>query len=328
MTPRKTMAAERQRRLVGHGKKSAKTALSLGQSQASLTGPNPHRGLIWALGVSVALHAGLMGFRFAAPEAYNRVFQDTPLEVILVNARSQEQAQDAQALAQVSLAGGGDVLEIRMANSPLLPAMNDDPGMDLSAVRQQIEALKIQQMRLLSQLQDELAVLTQQNLSDPSDSDSAERDVKVQRQQQLAKQLAKIEQRVDQTQGAARKRYVSPATKEVVYALYYDKMRRIIEYQGTLNFPEVAGEKIYGQLTMVITVDSRGRLLTTEVAQTSSKPLLDARAVAIVRNAAPFGVFNAKMRSEADQIVVVTRFNFSRDNTLGTRMLASEEDRP
>jgi protein TonB len=285
-----------------------------------------HRGLKWALGLSVAVHAGLVGFRFAAPEAYNRVFQDTPLEVILVNARSQERPQEAQALAQVRLAGGGEVPEVRISSSPLPPAMNADPGMDISAVQQKIEVLKMQQMRLLTQLKDELAVLTRENAGDKTDS--PDREAKAQRQQQLARQLAQIEQRVDQTQGAARKRYISPATQEVVYAIYYDKMRRTIEYQGTLNFPEAAGEKLYGQLTMVITVDSRGQLLSTEVARSSGNPLLDERAVAIVRNAAPFGNFNRKMRAQADQIVVVSRFNFSRDDTLGTRMLASEPAKP
>ena len=306
---------------VGHNK----TALA-GPSWAVALWASPHRGLIWALGFSVAVHLGLVGFRFAAPEAYNRVFQDTPFEVILVNARSQELPQEAQALAQVSLAGGGEVPQVRIASSPLLPSMNEDPGMDLSAIKKKIQALKIQQMRLLSQLKDELAALTRENQGDKSDS--PERDVKVQRQQQLARQLAQIEQRVDQTQGAARKRYISPATKEVVYALYYDKMRRTIEYQGTLNFPEVGGERIYGQLTMVITVDSRGRLLNTEVAKASGNPLLDTRAVAIVRSAAPFGTFNQKMRAQADQIVVVTRFNFSRDATLDTYMMASDEAKP
>jgi protein TonB len=272
------------------------------------------------LGFSLAVHLALVSFRFAAPETYNRVFQDTPLEVVLVNARSLERPQEAQVLAQVSLAGGGEVTELRMANSPLPPAMNADPGMDISEARRQIEALKIQQMRLLTQLKNELAVLSRENETEKNDS--PEREVKMQRQQQLARQLAQIEQRVDQTQGAARKRYISPATKEVVYALYYDKMRRTIEYQGTLNFPEVAGEKIYGRLTMVITVDSQGQLLSTEVARSSGKPLLDARAVAIVRNAAPFGPFNRKMQAQADQIVVVTRFDFSRDDTLDTRMLS------
>jgi protein TonB len=288
--------------------------------------PSPHRGLIWALGLSVAVHAGLVAFRFAAPEAYNRVFQDTPLEVILVNARSRENPQEAQALAQVRLAGGGEVPEVRISSSPLSPVMNADPGMDISAAQKKIEVLKMQQMRLLTQLKDELAVLTRENAGDKTDS--PDRESKVQRQQQLARQLAQIEQRVDQTQGAARKRYISPATQEVVYAMYYDKMRRTIEYQGTLNFPEAAGDKLYGQLTMVITVDNRGQLISTEVARSSGKPLLDERAVAIVRNAAPFGNFNRKMRAQADQIVVVTRFNFSRDDTLATRMLASEPGKP
>jgi len=284
-----------------------------------------HRGLSWALGISVAVHAGLVGFRFAAPETYNRIFQDTPLEVVLVNARSQERSQEAQVLAQVHLAGGGEVPQVRLSSSPLPPAMNSDPGMDLSATQKKIEVLKMQQMRLLTQLKDELAVLTRENAGDKSDS--PDREAKVQRQQQLARQLAQIEQRVDQTQGAARKRYISPATKEVVYAIYYDKMRRTIEYQGTLNFPEAAGEKLYGQLTMVITVDSRGQLLSTEVARSSGQPLLDERALAIVRNAAPFGNFSQKMRAQADQIVVVTRFNFTRDDTLGTKMMATEQDK-
>jgi protein TonB len=274
----------------------------------------------------VAVHAGLVGFRFAAPEAYNRVFQDTPLEVILVNARSQEHPQETHALAQVRLAGGGEGSQVRLSSSPLPPAMNADPGMDLSATPKQIEVLKMQQMRLLTQLKDEFAVLTRENAGDKADS--PDREAKVQRHQQLARQLAQIEQRVDQTQGAARKRYISPATQEVVYAIYYDKMRRTIEYRGTLNFPEAAGERLYGQLTMVITVDSQGQLLSTEVARSSGQPLLDERAVAIVRNASPFGNFTTQMRAQADQIVVVTRFNFSRDDTLGTKMMATEQGKP
>ena len=288
--------------------------------------PSPHRGLSWALGLSVAVHAGLVGFRFAAPEAYNRVFQDTPLEVILVNARSQERPQETHALAQVRLAGGGEGSQVRLSSSPLPPAMNADPGMDLSATQKKIEVLQIQQMHLLTQLKDELAELTRENAGDKADS--PDREAKVQRHQQLARQLAQIEQRVDQTQGAARKRYISPATQEVVYAIYYDKMRRTIEYRGTLNFPEAAGERLYGQLTMVITVDSQGQLLSTEVARSSGQPLLDERAVAIVRNAAPFGNFTTQMRAQADQIVVVTRFNFSRDDTLGTKMMATEQGKP
>lgn len=282
----------------------------------------PHRTLQWALGISLLVHGALLAWRFAAPQTYNRVFEDTPLEVVLVNARSNELPQDAQALAQVSLAGGGDVTEVHLSSSPLPAASANESGADITEVQRKIEALKVQQMRLLSQLKEELAELSR---DDPGDKSQApDRLARQERKQQLTRHLAKIEQRVEQTQGAPRKRYISPATKESVYALYYDKLRRTIEMQGTMNFPEFRGEKLYGKLTMVITVNSQGELVQTEVASSSRNPLLDERAVAIVRSAAPFEPFGAKMRRQADQIVVVARFMFTRDDTLSTRMLAQD----
>jgi protein TonB len=300
--------------------------LPVARSVSGERAPSPHRGLKWALGLSVAVHAALVGLRFTAPETYNRVFQDTPLEVVLVNSRSADRPQEAQAKAQVSLAGGGEVPEVRIASSTLPAALSAETGTDIAAMQRKIEALKTQQMRLLTQLKQELSVLQRENAGDKSDS--PERQARQQREQQLAGQLAQIEQRVEQTQGAPRKRYISPATQEVVYALYYDKMRRTIEYQGTVNFPQVSGRKLYGQLTMVITIDKQGHVIQTEVAQSSKNPQLDERAVAIVRNAAPFASFDAKMRAQADQIVVVARFDFLRDDTLGTRMLVSDKDKP
>ena len=34
-----------------------------------------------------------------------------------------------------------------------------------------------------------------------------------------------------------KKRYISPSTREEVYAIYYDGLRRKIEDKGTTNFP-------------------------------------------------------------------------------------------
>jgi periplasmic protein TonB len=285
--------------------------------------PAPHRTLVWTLGVSLGLHLALLTWRFAAPETFNRVFEDTPLEVVLVNARSHERPPEAQALAQVSLAGGGNVTEVRMSSSPLPAAVTTEAGTDIAEMQRKIEALKEQQMRLLTQLKTELADLSR---DDPGNKNtSPDHQAREARKQQLTRQLAQIEQRVEQTQGMPRKRYISPATKEAVYALYYDKLRRTIENQGTLNFPQARGEKLYGKLTMVITVSSQGELLSTEVASSSRNPLLDERAVAIVRSAGPFDPFGAKMRRQADQIVVVSRFMFTRDDALSTRMLAPDK---
>ena len=54
----------------------------------------------------------------------------------------------------------------------------------------------------------------------------------------------------------------------------------------------------------------------------SGNRTLDRRAEAIAKSAAPFGRFNKGMRREADQIVVVSRFRFTRDETLETSVTA------
>ena len=78
-----------------------------------------------ALGASFAVHAVLLTVRFVDPDAFNRVFEDTPLEVILVNTRTNEKADKARAIAQTSLAGGGDDAKGH-ATSPL-PAKRSYP---------------------------------------------------------------------------------------------------------------------------------------------------------------------------------------------------------
>ncbi len=74
-----------------------------------------------ALGVSVAVHATLLTVRFVDPEAFKRVLEDSPLEVILVNARTNDKPERARAIAQANMAGGGD-LDKGRATTPLPPS--------------------------------------------------------------------------------------------------------------------------------------------------------------------------------------------------------------
>ena len=71
---------------------------------------------------------------------------------------------------------------------------------------------------------------------------------------------------------------------------------------------------------MIVTVNFDGKVLGTEVVETSGNLTLDRRAQAIARAAGPFGKFNDAMRAKADQIVVVSRFRFTRDETLETKL--------
>lgn len=270
-----------------------------------------------ALAVSVAAHAVLLTVRFVDPEGFNRVFQDTPLEVVLVNARSDERPDKAQAIAQANLAGGGEAEKGR-ATSPLPPAAMARLGDHLEDEEEQrLEAMKEQQNRLLTQLRQQLATL-----APPEPEASAQDQAALQRErkrQALIKALAEIEKRVNEENARPRKRYISPATREEVYAVYYDSLRRRIEDQGTRYFPSAAGRKLYGELTMAITVNHTGQVLATQVVQSSGQAVLDRQAQTIVKSLG-FGAFNAAMRQRADQIVVVSRFRFTRDETLQTQM--------
>jgi periplasmic protein TonB len=176
--------------------------------------------------------------------------------------------------------------------------------------------MKTQQSRMLAQLRQQLSRMPPPQ---PDAQTTPEQQQQMQRRQALMKALAEIEQRINDENARPRKRYISPATKEAVYAVYYDALRRSIEARGTENFPTVGGRRLYGELTMAITVNHDGSVLETEVIQGSGQAALDSRAQAIVRSL-KFDNFNADMRQRADQIVVVSQFRFTRDETLRTRV--------
>lgn len=273
--------------------------------------------LHWALLGSVLAHAALLTVRFVDPEGFNRLFQDTPLEVVLVNARSTEAPTQAQAIAQANLAGGGEADKGR-ATSPLPPTATDQAGDAAEDAHRRIDRMQAEQQQLLAQIRREVAALPPPDPGREGGSELArEQD---ERRRQLLRLLAEIEKRVNDENARPRKRYISPATREEVYALYYDGLRRRIEERGTRDFPEQQGRKLYGELTMNVTVDASGRVVEAEVVRRSNSRVLDQQALAIVRAAAPFGRFSPAMRAQADQIVVTSRFRFTRDDGLETSL--------
>ena len=270
-----------------------------------------------ALLVSLGVHAGLLAVHFTDPQVLQRAFSDQPLEVILVNARSTTAPELAQALAQVNLAGGGDAAKGR-ATSPLPATATLAPGDATEDASRRIENLQNEQQQLLAQIRREIAALPP---PDPrrEGGGQAARDQDEQRRR-LLQLLAEIEKRVNDDSAAPRKRYISPATREAVYAMYYDALRRRVEARGTSNFPQQGGHKLYGELTMNVTVDAQGRVVDAEIVRPSASRLLDAKAVAIVHAAAPFGPFSNAMRAQSDQIVVTSRFRFTREDGLETTL--------
>lgn len=271
-----------------------------------------------ALALSVLAHAALLALRFAAPETFNRVFEESPLEIVLVNAKGRgEVPEKAQAVAQTSLAGGGD-LDKGIATSPLPPSAFTTVGDSAEEAQRRIDALQEQQMMLLAQVRDQLATLPrpdQRQASQPSEQMAQE-----EKRRQLLELLAAIERRVNEENSRPKRRYVSPATREAAYAVYVDSLRRRIEARGTERFPESGGRKLYGELTMIVHVNHDGRLLGTEIVESSGNRELDRRAQAIVASIGNFGRFTDAMRRQTDQLLMPSRFKFTREGALETQV--------
>lgn len=267
-----------------------------------------------ALGVSVIAHVALLAVRFVDPESFNKVFSETPLEVILVNSKTNDKPDaSARVMAQTSLAGGGD-LERGRATSPLPPSSFTAMGDSFEDSRRQVEALQTQQMQMLAQIKRELAAMP---VPDPrSAGEPTETAAREEKRRQMVELVAEIERRVNEENARPKKRYLSPATREAAYAIYVDTLRRRIELKGTENFPSAAGKKLYGELKMTITVNFDGKVLDTSVDESSGDVTLDRRAQAIVRSVGNFGKFTDAMRKQSDQIVLQSRFKFTRDETI------------
>ncbi len=264
-----------------------------------------------AIVVSLLLHAGLLVFRWADPQGFDRLMTQMPLDIILVNARSSADAPDKpQALAQANLQGGGDVAQGR-AQSPLPLSERRQSGQADDAATAKLRQLKQQQSALLAQVKQQLSINSTRQSANASEAAAMD-----QQRRQLLDTLAEIEQRINEQNARPRTRYVSPSTREVSYALYHDHMRRLIEEHGTRFFPQIQGRKLYGSLTLMLTVNAQGRVIASQVLKSSGQPELDKLALALAENAGPFGTFSAEMRREFDQLAMVSRYTFKRNLTV------------
>ena len=291
-----------------------------------------------AAGISLVLHLGLLAVHVAEPESASRIFEETPLEVILVNARSDEAPDQPQAIAQYNLAGGGDLDRPGVrATSPLPPEPYGQFGTELGPVPtdgqddgsaggsstgnapsfQQLDALQREQMDLLVQVKQQIADLAA--IAPHLPASSAQAQALQKKRQLLLNIVGEIERRIQHENSRPRRRYFGPSTLAGPQALYYDSLKQKIEEKGTSNFPTHNGVKLYGELTLRMVINHDGRVLETQIMKSSGNRMLDRRAEAIAVTAGPFGPFNQTLRQYTDELAVVSRFVFARNNTLETQ---------
>jgi protein TonB len=260
-----------------------------------------------ALVVSIGLHVVILAIRFVDPELLQRIASSPPLEVILVNARSEKRPTAAQAQAQVNLDGGGPHEQGRRT-SPLPSSAVAIDGDALEAARRAVERLEQEQRKLLATYQKNKSLVN----TDLRAAADASREESREAQQPMARMQAEIAKEISDYQKRPRVHHYMPSTSEYRFARYFEDWRVHVEKIGNDHYPEAARGKIYGTVVMTVVIDRDGGLVQSIIEQSSGSAVLDGAAQRIVKLSAPFAPFPPDMR-DTDQIEFSRSMVFTND---------------
>lgn len=272
-----------------------------------------------AVVVSVIVHTILIfGITFKAANP-NLFKSDKPLEVVLVNARTDTKPLNPEVLAQYNLDGGGNVDENRQAKSPLPSSETESPA-SAASVDQQVKAEEAKVQRLLAQVKSTYSVAhdkpdsTQQPkppAPTPAPTDLAATSL------EMARLQARIDQDYDAYQKRPRRVFVGARAQQYSYARYIEDWRLKVERVGNLNYPEAAKRgHIYGALVLTVSIRADGSLEDVQIDRSSGSKVLDAAAIKIVQMSAPFAPFSPEMRKTVDVLGVTRVWNFTNSDQL------------
>ena len=276
-----------------------------------------------ALLVSLLLHALLLGLSFKFPVVKAENFFTPPLELVLVNSKSATRPRQANALAQSNLDGGGNTDADRRAKSPLPAMSRDQRQAEVRAAQQQVKSLEAEDHKIMTQLKSNYALTDgqpQPTTTEKTVTDKTSPDNLLARSLEMAKLEAQISQDYDAYQKRPRKKFIGASTQEYVFARYIEDWRIKVERIGNLNYPDAARQqKIYGQLQLMVSIKADGSLADVEVIRSSGSSILDAAAVAIVREAAPYSPFPEDIRKQADVVNIIRTWTFAPGDQLSTQ---------
>jgi protein TonB len=116
-----------------------------------------------------------------------------------------------------------------------------------------------------------------------------------------------------------RKVNIGTRVQEYRFAQYVEDWRQKVERWGTLNYPEGARGKIYGELVLSVTIGRDGHVIDFTIDRPSPHKLLNEAARKIIMMAAPYAPFPPSIARDTDQVVITRTATFTKGNSLETR---------
>lgn len=265
---------------------------------------------------SIALHAFvLFGVALVLPDPHKAANFMQPLQVVLVNSKSQTKPTQADALAQANLDGGGNTTEDRQAKT-MLPTIRDDQQFTPEQLTKRVAQLEEESKRMMTKLKSDYKV-AQPELKKQQSTDASNGDDLVQKSLEIARLEAQINKNHDAYQKLPRRKFVGARTQEYRFAQYIEDWRVKVERIGNLNYPEQARrEKIYGTLQLSVSIQADGSVESIEVSRSSGHRILDAAAMRIVKLAAPYAPLPPDITKDVDILTITRTWTFTPSDRL------------
>jgi protein TonB len=265
---------------------------------------------------SIVLHAFILfGIALVLPDPRNAANFLQPLQVVLVNSKSNSRPINADAFAQHNLDAGGNTAENRRTKSPL-PTLRDDLKFTPEKRAKRIAALEEETKRMLTRLKSNYTAV-QPELKKQKTSASSNGDDLVQKSMEIARLEAQINKNWDDYQKMPRRKFVGARTQEYRFAQYIEDWRVKVERIGNLNYPEQARrQQLFGKLQLSVSIRADGSVESIEVSKSSGQRILDAAAMRIVKLAAPYSPLPPSITKDTDILTITRTWTFTSSDKL------------
>lgn len=260
----------------------------------------------------------ILGITFTmAPAAENKPLPT--LDIILVQTQNPTEAKDAKYLAQISQQGGGNSEEkARPSDLFTAPTLAQDPGLALQTQQQQSRQSQAEKVAMLRQKDSDYSVKTDEQQTKP-DEVTINQQASTNKNTKTARLAQEISNIIENRSERPKVKYMNTSTKEFIPARYMREWINRVERVGNLNYPDQARrQKLSGTLILDVVINSDGELVNIDLRQSSGHKLLDDAAKRIVKLAAPYSPFPAKLKQEADVIHITRSWEFMSTSQLKT----------
>ncbi len=303
-----------------------------------------------AIWFSVGAHAVLLAIQFE-PELKAMAKRLVPLEVVLVNAKTEKAPNNAELIAQANLDRGGNTDEDRemktVLPTPLKQAedveLQEKKEADAAAKSVKVKSKKEQKEKRVAELERQAGDLMTQLkagseiVADPVqkattrvvEEDVAKENIfsrKLYLEELLAAGLeidrleAQIAKQQEAYQKRPKRRSLGAHAKAADDALYLEAWRQKVERIGNMNYPQAArNQKLYGKLQLTVSIRSDGSIEGITIDKSSGSKVLDNAAINIVRLASPYSKFSPQMRKTTDILGITRTWTFTNEDALYTK---------